>query len=135
MDLKKITDGTSNTMMYGELSWDFGGNSAVWMIGSTSQGSAASLSGKVQNSRGVPQNTKNIRYLPNEVPFGPTDAKPNPTVLAVLTDISLGSNHPGGTHIAMCDASGHFIQDEVDLEGVWLPMASRASEEVFESPF
>jgi hypothetical protein len=45
--------------------------------------------------------------------------------------ITLGarSNHPGGVQVAMCDASGRYIADGIDLRA-WRSMSSRAGEEV-----
>lgn len=39
------------------------------------------------------------------------------------------SNHPGGVHVSMCDASGRFMTDGVDLMA-WRSMSSRAGDEV-----
>ncbi|BBO35647.1 DUF1559 domain-containing protein [Lacipirellula parvula] len=39
------------------------------------------------------------------------------------------SNHPGGVHVSMCDASGRFITDGIDLMA-WRSMSSRAGDEV-----
>lgn len=51
-----------------------------------------------------------------------------------LTDASLGSDHPGGLNVLVCDASVHFMNDDVDLVGVLRPMASRASGDIYEFP-
>ncbi|HEX6962608.1 MAG TPA: DUF1559 domain-containing protein [Lacipirellula sp.] len=39
------------------------------------------------------------------------------------------SHHPGGVHVAMCDASARFISEEIDLMA-WRSMSSRAGDEV-----
>jgi hypothetical protein len=46
------------------------------------------------------------------------------------TAFTLGarSHHPGGVHVAMCDASARFMRDDVALIA-WRSMASRAGEE------
>lgn len=132
IDLSDVTDGTSNTMMWGELSWEVG-HTAPWIEGSTSQGSQTDLTGRVRNSRGVPQNVKNVRHPINKEPYNFPDGTENTAV--ALTDISLGSNHPGGAHVGMCDGSAAYLNEDIDLEGVLLPLASRASEEVFQLPF
>lgn len=136
LELGDVTDGTSNTMMWGELSWDDGYPRQSWIVGSTSQGTATSEAGRKQNSRGVSHNVRNVRYAPNQEPYALSDGSPNPRIPGIpYMDVSLGSNHPGGCHVAMCDGSAGFLSDDVDVEGVLRPMASRASEEVFEHPF
>ena len=136
LDLGDVSDGTSNTMMWGELSWNDGYPRRAWIIGSTSQGDASTPAGRKQNSRGVSQNVRNIRYAPNAEPYALADGTRNPRVQNIpYMDVSLGSNHPGGCHVAMCDGSAGFLTDDIDVEGVLRPLASRSSEEVFERSF
>ena len=128
--LKEVSDGTTMTIMYGELSWDIGYDPAgdsngsaprPWIVGSTSGGSAF----------GWVENAKNIVYAINEIPY----FDENHVKKEKLTNISLGSNHPGGTHVVMCDGSAHFLSEDTDVEAVLRPLASRASEEIIEAPF
>jgi len=44
------------------------------------------------------------------------------------------SRHPGGVNILMCDASAHFISDNIEL-AVWRAMSSMANGEVYQKPF
>lgn len=131
-----ITDGTSQTIMYGELSWEvdkldrtnfdpspFG----PWIVGSTSINGPDDA---VNGSRGYVQNAKNLRYAINERRLVDENGTPTST----LTDVSLGSNHPGGTHVGMCDGAGHFINEDVDTD-VLRAMASRKAGEIYEKPF
>jgi prepilin-type processing-associated H-X9-DG protein len=53
---------------------------------------------------------------------------------APIHDTSLGSKHPGGCNILMADGSVHFVSEAIELATL-KAMASRASEEVFQSPF
>jgi prepilin-type processing-associated H-X9-DG protein len=133
-----ITDGTSKTMMFGEMSWDVGVQE-MWMIGSTTH-----THDPVNDSYGVPQNAKNVRYGINvkkystsENPYSPpytSSIRDDPaSEYAPLTETSLGSYHPGGTHVGMADGSAAFLRDDVDVEGVLRRMASRASEDIYES--
>jgi hypothetical protein len=117
----KILDGTSHTMLYGELSWDVGAQKP-WIVGSTS----------LNDPRGWVYNAKNIRHPMNTAAF--QDPYPDRTKYP-LTDVSLGSKHPGGINVLMCDASSNFLSDTVDLEQVYRRMASRASEDSYDSPF
>jgi prepilin-type N-terminal cleavage/methylation domain-containing protein/prepilin-type processing-associated H-X9-DG protein len=126
LDLGDVTDGTSNTMMFGEMSWDIGPQEP-WIVGSTSRNGQGN---DVSSAHGVVYNAKNIRYAPNTKPFYNREDM----VVVRLTNVSLGSNHPGGAHVAMCDGSATFIRDEIDVPGVLRPMASRASDDVYQKP-
>lgn len=138
MSFGAVTDGTSKTMMFGEMSWEIG-IQEMWMVGSTSQGSDPD-----DNSYGVLQNAKNIRYGINVKKYSQPDTDqtipgyndasrddPN-SEWAPLTETSLGSNHPGGTHVGMSDGSATFLREDVSVEGVLRRMASRNSEDIYE---
>jgi prepilin-type processing-associated H-X9-DG protein len=135
MRFARITDGLSHTVMYGEMSWWVDRRASAtstianepWIVGSTSRPGEAGEGG----GNGYVQNAKNIRYPINDKWFVNEDSTLNVT----LTDTSLGSYHPGGTNVAMCDGSADFLSDDVDLEDVYRRMASRASEDNFPSPF
>ena len=119
----KITDGTSHTMMYGEQSWDAGIN-MTWLAA---------------DDNGDPYiwvfNGKNIAHPINSLAFAQSWAEHNAGLDPVpIHDASLGSKHPGGCHVLMSDGSANFVSENVEL-AVLKSMASRASEEVFESPF
>jgi type II secretory pathway pseudopilin PulG len=137
MGFAAITDGTSKTMMFGEMSWDCGVHQS-WLIGSTSWGSDP-----IENSYGVLQNAKNIRYgigvkkwskpevFPIEPVYKSAERDDPKSEYAPLTETSLGSNHPGGTHVGMSDGSSRFLADDTDIN-VLRRMASRNSEDVYD---
>jgi prepilin-type N-terminal cleavage/methylation domain-containing protein len=125
LPVAKIVDGSSKTIMFGELSWE-AGPQEPWIVGSTSLNATA-----LSSSHGVIYNAKNIRYRPNERRFVNEQGK----LEACSSNMSLGSNHPGGVHLVMCDGSAAFVTDDIDLVGVYRPMASRKSEELYQSPF
>jgi prepilin-type N-terminal cleavage/methylation domain-containing protein len=132
-----ITDGTSKTLMFGEMSWDCG-IQEMWMIGSTTKGTDP-----IENSYGVVHNAKNVRWGIRQKKNSNEDGTPpSPQSLAddpnseycPLTETSLGSNHPGGTHVGMSDGSAMFLREDVDVERVLRRMASRNSEDIYEMP-
>lgn len=127
MDLRRVTDGTSNTMMYGESSF-ITGIQKPWIVGSTSWGSDPNTS-----AYGWIFNAKNVYHPINAKPFTLNPETPNWEPVTNLTNVSLGSSHPGGTFVLMCDASTHFLSEDVSLEGVLRPMASRESGETYSS--
>jgi prepilin-type N-terminal cleavage/methylation domain-containing protein len=132
----KITDGTSKTMMFGEMSWDVGPQEP-WIVGSTSKNQTGDF-----GSRGVIYNAKNVRWPLNAKRYleedgtsiGNVEDNTENSRYAPLTETSLGSNHPGGCHVGMSDGSAGFIQEDIEI-GVLRRMASRASEDIYESPF
>lgn len=132
-----ITDGTSKTIMYGEMSWDVA-EQCPWLVGSTSR----NPDNEVSSSHGYVFNVKNIRWPINVNKLHEPDGTELPEKLALTpeaggystwTDESLGSNHPGGTHVGMSDGSAMFVREDMDVT-VLRRMASRASEDIYDSP-
>jgi prepilin-type N-terminal cleavage/methylation domain-containing protein len=123
LSMGEITDGSSLTIMFGEMSWEIGPQEP-WIVGSTSRNGAGN---DVSSAHGVNYNAKNIRWAPNSRRFVDAQGK----LEALNSNIALGSNHPGGTHVSMCDGSSKFIRNEVDVPGVYRRMASRASDDIY----
>jgi prepilin-type N-terminal cleavage/methylation domain-containing protein len=136
LDIGDITDGTSKTIMYGEMSWEVG-IQEVWLVGSTVRDS----SDFIRSANGAVSNIKNIRWEINRKKYGYEDGTlPDPSEsddpdsdFAPLTETSLGSNHPGGAHVGLCDGSSRFLSDDTDVVGVLRPMASRASGDLIDA--
>jgi prepilin-type N-terminal cleavage/methylation domain-containing protein len=124
IELKKITDGTSNTMMFGECSFMVG-LQKPWIVGSTSWGSDAKT-----NAWGWIYNAKNIYHPINSKPFTRDPLSPTWDPVVNATNVSLGSLHTAGVNVVYADASVHYLSESIDLEGVYRPLASRESGEV-----
>ena len=105
---RDVTDGTSNTFMLGELSWDDSDAYRAWIRGINGAACASA---------------KNITYGIN--------LRRYPVV--GFNDISFGSNHPGGCQFAMVDGSNHFVSETIDFD-VYLSLASRNGGEVATLP-
>ena len=134
--LAKITDGTTHTIMFGEMSWDCG-MQKPWIVGSTtfSKDDSTGAWGWIFNAKniGFYEMKSKLYYDPPEsTDWDAAHIAPSTTV--PLTDVPLGSNHPGGTNVLMCDASVHFLSDQLSLD-VLRRMASRASADIYDPPF
>lgn len=122
--IKKITDGTSNTLYFAEVSWDAGVNFS-WIAANAT----------FSDSYGWLYNAKNIANPINAVAFPLTWAGHDAGEgIVPYHDVSIGSKHPGGCNVLMADGSASFLNEDVELATL-KAMASRASGEVFESPF
>jgi prepilin-type N-terminal cleavage/methylation domain-containing protein/prepilin-type processing-associated H-X9-DG protein len=128
IDFGDVTDGTTNTIMFGEMSWDVGAQ-APWIVGSTSRDGTARAQ-QISSAHGVVFNAKNIRYAINAENYINEDGTPNSHNVP-LTETSLGSDHPGGANVAMSDGSAFYLRNETDVT-VLQRMASRASDDVYE---
>lgn len=128
ISLGSITDGTSHTIMYGEMSWDVGPQEP-WIVGSTSKNSTGDF-----GSHGVVHNSKNIRWGINVEPYLEPDGSMRAGKNYVpLTETSLGSNHPGGAHLGMSDGSAFFVKEDIDV-AILRMMASRKSDDSYDPP-
>lgn len=116
VSFKDISDGSTNTLLIGEVAWDVGPQ-RVWLVGSASKTGVYSYN----------YTAKNIMH-PLNTAYRAASGQPASGYLN--NDLSFGSHHPGGAHFAMADGSVQFIREDVNLAGVLLPLASRASGEV-----
>lgn len=116
----QITDGTSNTFLLGEVSWDYGTGvpwylgSAVWagdydtpeevIEGLRTYGNGLWIHNSAQIRWGLLERSNE----PN-ASIRPTERK------ACQSDLSFGSKHPGGTHFCLTDGSARFVSNETDV--------------------
>jgi prepilin-type processing-associated H-X9-DG protein len=103
--LTDVTDGTSNTLMVGEMSWDnevTGTRYRSWVRGCDTAPVCAGS-----------------RNVVNAI---------NSSSIAVFNDIAFGSMHPGGTHFSMADGSVRFLQESFSLS-TYRALASRDGRE------
>ncbi|MEX2093903.1 MAG: DUF1559 domain-containing protein [Pirellulales bacterium] len=114
----QITDGTSNTFLVAECSWDFGGDVAPWYAGSLFWGGefdtpeAIAWNMKRLGDGFWVENQAQVRYGLKEASYS---AEITPAFVARRSDLSFGSKHPGGCHFCMADGSAHFVRDDVDI--------------------
>lgn len=94
-----ISDGTSNTIAVGELSWVDSNVFRTWVRGANHHPSGSPMTGCKNVTDPI-----SIAYY-NEA--GPATNNFN--------DVSFGSQHPGGTHLMKADGSVRFTSEAVDL--------------------
>ena len=121
---KRITDGLSHTIMYGEFSWDAGIN-MTWLAANDNLG-------KVADGDFV-FNGKNIANPINSAAFPPLWTLQSQATVN-YHDVSMGSKHPGGCNVLMADDSVHFLSETMDLVTL-KAMGSRSSGETFDPPY
>lgn len=96
--LSDIHDGASNTLLVGELSWEDANCYRTWVRGVDGYPVAGS---------------KNIRWSIVNYFFGDEDLDDGNA--GGFNDVSLGSEHLGGTHLLRVDGSVRFASDIIDL--------------------
>ncbi|MCY2995393.1 MAG: DUF1559 domain-containing protein [Planctomycetota bacterium] len=100
-----IIDGSSNTFLFGEISWFDADSYRVWFRGCGGNAVTPYCGG-----------CKNVVYAINAAAW--TSASQ-----LDLNNVSFGSMHPGGSQFALCDGSVRFIGQTVDM-AVYLATAS-----------
>jgi prepilin-type N-terminal cleavage/methylation domain-containing protein/prepilin-type processing-associated H-X9-DG protein len=109
--LADVTDGTSNTIMIAEMSWEskqFGTRYRSWLRGGEAGGCFAC----------------GARNATNGINSG---MKAN--LIGQYNDVPMGSMHPGGANFALGDGSVRFIRESVDMP-TYRALASRDGGEV-----
>ena len=99
--MRDVTDGLSNTYLFGEVSWDEMPYRRMW------------TRNKFGDSRGV-------LYLTSKIVQYPLNSRNSD----YWNRVAFGSEHPGGANFAMADGSVRFVPDTIDFS-VYLATASR----------
>jgi prepilin-type N-terminal cleavage/methylation domain-containing protein/prepilin-type processing-associated H-X9-DG protein len=114
-----ITDGLSNTILFGEIAWNKWQAYREYSLGLLWQGSSMGATSFAQKSIKWPiniglQSTSSVYSgFNNNGPFG--------------------SHHPGGANFSLCDGSVRFISETIAME-IYLSAASRDGEETLTLP-
>jgi prepilin-type N-terminal cleavage/methylation domain-containing protein len=126
ISLKSVTDGSTHTLMVGEISW-LVGPQRIWAVGTATGQTTKDWTSFLYTSKNV-LSPLNFAYR------APTDEHPNPCTPCENNDLSFGSLHPGGAHFALCDASVQFVKEDIAIE-LLRALASRKSGESTEGAF
>ena len=123
IQIRDLTDGTSNTIMIGESYTDpsyvkDGQGMDYWQIGSPQTG------GWVLGGIGGTEYSELVGST-----FGRINSRRDPAVHGIVMEMSFGSWHVGGAHFSMADGTVRFISDNVDLQ-LYRKLATRAGGEV-----
>lgn len=109
--LAEITDGTSNSYLLGECSWQGLTRYRSWMQGYYTESDYGHAIFGSRNAN-LPINSNSNSALFNDVPFG--------------------SQHPGGCQFAMTDGSVRFVSETIEKR-IYLAIASRDGGEAITS--
>jgi prepilin-type N-terminal cleavage/methylation domain-containing protein/prepilin-type processing-associated H-X9-DG protein len=131
--LKQITDGTTKTIMVGEIRAGIteGDARGVWALGHAGA-SVLARYGAGSDDNGP----NNCSVLGDDVfsdvcstatgicattPVNPVSQGECMSCYsgAVFDQATIRSKHPGGVHVAMCDGSVGFINDDIETSGCW----------------
>jgi len=142
LNLEAITDGTSNTFLVGEISWEGFGGHYEWSRGTMSSAAGAPM----VSAKGIAYDWP-INYGKNKqttdtisrtflLPNGTPDTQNYPVKGQNTAGCSVGgfgSNHVGGANFSLCDGSVHFVGDTTDTK-ILMGAASRNGGEITSLP-
>ncbi|MDR2704412.1 MAG: DUF1559 domain-containing protein [Planctomycetaceae bacterium] len=135
--MSTITDGTSNTFLIGEISWDEYAAHYNWVRGTAADPANTGDIAALGSAKGVAQNwpinigKRNPSPITQE--FWNTSTSP-PTLVSVTAAVrgqlaghgisGFGSNHSGGANFVFCDGSVRFVSETVSTS-ILMSLASR----------
>ena len=136
----QITDGTSNTLLIAECSWEFTtdhGNTtdnvalpAPWYAGSLTYGGTADSAEDLANAMTLAgagffaENQVHVVFGPMQASSDKIYASEHGLEWVRHNGVSYGSNHPGGFNVCFADGSARMVGKDVDL-GVLKYLACR----------
>lgn len=120
--IKDITDGTSKTLMLGEI---YHGGKHSWLRGMSLTGNnqpfdPVSFSNPTTNSTQHISGCKNVRYAIN-------------TPIDTNNDMAMQSKHSGGANFALADGGVRFISENIDMS-LYLSICSKGAGEAVAVP-
>lgn len=128
INIRDITDGTSNTMMVAEQS-DIGRNgalkydctsSASWGMWMGADPQLATATSGTPSTDGRIFNVTTVRYAPGYNTFWASGVLP----LDAGANNPINSAHVGGVHVLLCDGAVRFVNNNVDMT-TWYRLATR----------
>lgn len=144
--IKRISDGTSKTLMFMELiqaptggppNTEIDRRGRIWLPGgggaevmtllrpNSSKPSGGDANSQVANQGAGPDIGFCVDNPADNLPC--TRAPSNPTTHTLASR----SRHPGGVQVALCDGSARFVTDDVEI-WTWRGLSTRAGEEITE---
>ncbi len=128
----QITDGTTNTLLIAECSWEFtenhggtAGNVALpspWYAGSLAYGGTADSAEDLENRMTLggegffAENQAHVVFGPMAATSDKTFANEHSLEWVRHNGLSYGSNHAGGFNVCLADGSARLVGREIDLE-------------------
>ena len=117
LSARKVTDGTSKTLLIGESSWDW------WTARAWAVGSGCSPNKMPPNAHTLADHSY-AAYGARNVAFPINTFTSKAGAGNLRNDIAFGSNHAGGAHFAAADGSAHFLTENIEI-ATFKALASR----------